>query len=725
MKPWFSQRIWTDTQILKLNHKLSHLTKTNQFSDSLKLFTQIHSSLKPDHYTLSTAITATANTRHITAFGNQLHSFAIQTGLKAHSHVANSLLSLYSKAHDLVSVQLVFEDIQYPDVYSWTTLLSAVTRLSHVDYALHVFDKMPKCYVAVWNAIITGCADNGPHEGVAFRLFKDMFRMNVRPDNYTFATMLSLCSLELLDYGRHVHSVVFKSGFLVRTSVVNSLITMYFNCGCVVDAYEVFEETEGGVRDHVTYNAMIVGFVSVDRFEDAFVMFRDMHRSFVCLSEVTFVSVLSSCCSLKVGYQAQGLAIKMGFDRGYIAVNNAMITMYSCSGKVNEALNVFERMEESRDLVSWNVMISMFVQENINEEAILTYMKMRRVGIEPDEFTYGSVLAASDSLQMVEMFHSLLCKNGLIKVEVLNALISSYSRNGKIKCAFQIFSDLPYKSLISWNSIISGFLINGFPMQGLEQFSALLNTHLKPNAYSLSLVLSICSCTSAMDHGKQVHGYILRHDFDSEISLGNALVTMYSKCGSLDGSLSVFNAMTVKDIITWNAIISAYSQHGQGKEAVRCFEAIQISPRIKPDQATFTAVLSACSHSGLVDDAIRIFDIMVKNYGFVPSVDHLSCIVDLLGRSGYLDEAERVITNGDFGAHSNMCWSLFGACAVHGNLRLGRKVARLILEREHSNPSVYVLLSNICSEAGQWEEAAKLRDMVGMPKQRGCSWIST
>jgi hypothetical protein len=118
----------------------------------------------------------------------------------------------------------------------------------------------------------------------------------------------------------------------------------------------------------------------------------------------------------------------------------------------------------------------------------------------------------------------------------------------------------------------------------------------------------------------------------------------------------------------------------------------------------------------------------VKNYGYVPSVDHLSCIVDLLGRSGYLDEAEKVITNGYFGAHSNMCWSLFSACAVHGNLRLGRKVARLILEREHNNPSVYVLLSNICAEAGQWEEAAKLRDMVkqsGATKQRGCSWIST
>lgn len=559
--------------------------------------------------------------------------------------------------------------------------------------------------------------------------------MGVRPDNYSFASVLSLCSLELLDYGRHVHAEIIKSGFLARTSVVNSLITMYFNCGCVVDACEVFGEAgESSVRDCVTYNAMIDGFVSVDRCDDAFMMFRDMmhdHESMACFgpTEVTFVSVMSSCESLRGGCQAQALAVKMGFD-GYTAVNNAMMTMYSCFGEVNEARGIFERMgEEKRDLVSWNIAISVFFQENDNETAILTYLRMRREGIEADEFTYGSLLGASETLRTVEMIHSLLCKNGLMKVEVLNALISSYCRHGMIKWGFRVFSDLPHENLISWNSIISGFLINGCPLQGLEQFSALLSTtHLKPNVYSLSLVLSICSSTSAMSHGKQVHGYILRHGLSSETSLGNALVTMYSKCGSLEGSLRVFNAMAERDTISWNALISAYSQHGQGEEAVCCFEAMQISPGIEPDHATFTAVLSACSHAGLVDDGTRIFDMMVKNYGFVPSVDHFSCIVDLLGRSGYLDEAERVIKDGCFGAHSNICWSLFSACAAHGNLRLGRTVARLLLERDHDNPSVYVLLSNICAAAGQWEEAANLRDMMrglGTTKQPGCSWIRT
>lgn len=84
-----------------------------------------------------------------------------------------------------------------------------------------MFDKLPKCHVAIWNAIITGCTGNGPKD-VASYLFKGMHWMDIQPANYTFAGMLRLCSLDLE---------------LVRNSMVNSLITMYFKCSCVFDAY--------------------------------------------------------------------------------------------------------------------------------------------------------------------------------------------------------------------------------------------------------------------------------------------------------------------------------------------------------------------------------------------------------------------------------------------------------------------------------------------------------
>ncbi|XP_060963573.1 pentatricopeptide repeat-containing protein At3g49740 isoform X1 [Cannabis sativa] len=146
----------SNSSLLTLNRKLAHLTRANRYSDALQFFTQSQSqSPKPDHYTISTLITATSNLAHIT-FGNQLHAYAIRTGLKAFPHVSNTLLSLYAKAQDLNSLNWVFYEVQNPDVYSWTTLLSAYTKLGCVEYACHLFDKMPLCCnVAIWNALIT------------------------------------------------------------------------------------------------------------------------------------------------------------------------------------------------------------------------------------------------------------------------------------------------------------------------------------------------------------------------------------------------------------------------------------------------------------------------------------------------------------------------------------------------------------------------------------------
>ncbi|KAM1048356.1 hypothetical protein TB2_027049 [Malus domestica] len=715
-------------QILKLNQTLANLTRSHRYSEALQLFTQIHSSpsVRPDHYTLSSAVTACANCRDV-AFGTQLHAHAIRTGLKAYPHVANTLLSLYAKAEDLTSVKWVFDGIENPDVYSWTTLFSACTKLGHVDYACEVFDKMPqKGSVAIWNAMITGCAENGFDE-VAIDFFCEMHRMGVMHDNYGFASVLSLCGLGLLGFGRQVHSLVLKTGFLGRSSVVNALITMYFNCRSVSEAFDLFEEAEGAIYDQITFNVMIDGLVSAGRDKEALEMFKLMQEACLRPTELTFVSVMTSCSTARVANHVLAQAVKSGFET-FTSVSNAAITMYSGCGDLHAAYQVFQTLEE-KDLISWNTMISTYAQGNDSKLAILVYQQMQRAGVKPDEFTFGSLLASSELIEIVQMVQALAHKNGLIlKIYVSNALVSAYAKLGLIDLAYPVFEDIESKNLISWNAIVSGFLLNGLVKEGLEQFSNLLMSEHRPDVCTLSIILSICSSTSALKDGKQVHGYILKFGFSHQMCLGNALITMYAKCGVIDWSVRVFNAMTQKDTVSWNSLIAAYAQHGQGNEAVRCFEAMQDASAVKPDQATFTAVLSACSHAGLVVDGTRIFNSMIRNYGFIPEVDHFSCIVDLLGRAGYLDEAETVINSKQIEAHPNIWWTLISSCAAHGNLRLGRTVAGFLLETEQNNPTVYVLLASIYAAAGQWEEAANVRELMNrtrVPKIPGLSWIKS
>ncbi|KAI8565701.1 hypothetical protein RHMOL_Rhmol03G0281600 [Rhododendron molle] len=465
---------------------------------------------------------------------------------------------------------------------------------------------MPHRSVAVWNAIVTGCAENG-YSDVALDMFRRMHLLGVKHDNYTFAGVLSLCSLELVDFGRQVNE---------------------------------------GLRDEITSNAMIGGLVSVGRDKEALIMFVEMQN--ICLRpiELTFVSVISSCSCARVGHQIHALAIMMGFEM-YKSVSNATVTMYSSCGDLNAARMVFERLE-GNDIVSWNAMITSYAKGNLGEQQLWPTLKCRGKELNLMSLLL-KVCASSESIEIVEMIQSLVIRNGLI------------------------------------------FII-------------------------------------------EVHDYIIKQGLFSEALLVNALISMYAKSGVLDLCLRVFNSMSIineiinEDIVSWNSLISACAQHGEGKTAVRCFEAMLDSGKVLPDRATFTSVLLACSHSGLVDDGTRIFNSMVRNYGFQPGVDHLSCVVDLLGRAGYLDEAKRLLNSKHIELDSNTWWTLFSSCAAHGNLRLGRTIAGFLLQKEQNNPAVYVQLSNIYANAEQWEEAANLREMMkshGVIKQSGYSWVTS
>ncbi|KAK4716650.1 hypothetical protein R3W88_014988 [Solanum pinnatisectum] len=545
---------------------------------------------------------------------------------------------------------------------------------------------MPQRNLAVWNAMITGCAESGYH-GIALNLFQRMHFLGVRYDNYAFASVLSLCDMELLDFGRQVHSMVIKMGFLVRASVINALVTMYFNCKNDFDAFGVFEEAADEVLDPVTYNAMIAGLVGMERAEEALIMFKDMRKFSLRPTEFTFVSIMSSCSCIRIASQLHAQVSRIGLEN-YTSIANATITMYASCGDLNAAFLNFERLKV-KDKVS---------------AAISAYIQMLKERLEPDEFTIGSILASSESLGIVEIILGVVLKKALIlKTEVSNALLSAFCKHGEMKQAYQVFHDMFPRNMISWNTLISGCHLNGLPMGCLDLFSEIAGERLMPNAFTLSIILSVCASISALQQGKEIHTYILKSGFISEISLGNALITLYAKCGLLHWSLMVFQIMTQKDIVSWNSIIIVYAQHGKGKETVHY-------------NTTFNAVLSACSHSGLIDKSIEVFTSMIHTYGIEPTADHFSCIAEKLVKDRHVD------------VDSTVWWTLFSSCAAYGNVRLGSIAAGFLLETEKNNPTVYVLLSNIYASVENWEDSANVRKLMnkcGVLKQPGSSWIGS
>ena len=207
--------------------------------------------------------------------------------------------------------------------------------------------------------------------------------------------------------------------------------------------------------------------------------------------------------------------------------------------------------------------------------------------------------------------------------------------------------------------------------------------------------------------------------------VGNALISMYSKCGSIRDARLVFDGMVIRDVISWTAMIGGLAMYGCGQVALQLFEQMK-KEGVRPDSLTFVNVLSACSHTGLVDEGRRYFNTMSQDHCFLPTIVHYGCLVDLLGRAGHLDEAENIIKTMPLKADAAIWGTLLGACRLHGNVMLAERVADYSLKIEPQNVAVYVQLSNVYAEAGMWDSVAKVRKLMrerGVKKLPGRSWI--
>jgi pentatricopeptide repeat protein len=242
---------------------------------------------------------------------------------------------------------------------------------------------------------------------------------------------------------------------------------------------------------------------------------------------------------------------------------------------------------------------------------------------------------------------------------------------------------------------------------------------------TITSVLSACARLSALKHGKEIHHYIIRFWFESHVFVGSALIDMYSKCGSIEVARHLFDKLSERNIVSWNAMIAGYAMHGHGEDALSLFHQMQQAD-IDPDHITFIALLSACSHAGLIDEGWHYFISMSREYHITPKVGHYSCMVDLLGRAGRLDEAREFIDKMPFEPNADVWGALLGACRIHSNIELGKFVAERLFELQPENPGFYVVMSNIYAAAGRWEDVEKVRTMMkdrGLKRRPGCSWI--
>ncbi|XP_059067511.1 pentatricopeptide repeat-containing protein At2g22070 [Cryptomeria japonica] len=664
-----------------LNFSLRALCREGCLQEALQIVVTIH--CHPVGFSTHLQLLHTCIDKNTPLEGKQIHALITPRELAFHARtiVQNKLINMYAKCGSLVDARKVFDEMTERDGCSWNVMIAAYRKL--------------------------GC----PREALA--LFYQMQRTGVRPDTFTFSSVLPACAkIGALEQGMDIHRDIIESGFVSDVAVASALIDMYAKCGSIHKAREVFDNLPQ--RNVVSWNAMIAGYAQNGHLDEGLRIFNEMPERDVV-----------SWNAMIAGYAQNGVldaAVRLfkAMPQRDVISWNTMIAAYAQNGFLDEAVGIFKEMPQ-KNVVSWNTMIAGYVQNGVLDRALRLFKEMPR----RDAVSWNTMIAAYMQAGVLDEALRLFKKMPRRDVISWNVMIAGYGQNGFLDKALGFFKEMPQRNVVSWNAMIAGYAQNGFVDKALETFKQMELEGVKPNPTTFISILPACAEMGALQHGMDIHQSIVNSGFLSNALVGSALVDMYAKCGSIQKAHKVFEKMSPRDVVSWNAMIAGYAMHGLCKDALELFELMKHS-ETNPDHVSFGCVLFACNHAGLVGEGCKYFNFMNDSYCIMPTIDHYVCMVDLLGRAGYLDEALKFIIKMPIKPVVVVWTSLLGACKSHKNIGIGIFMATLLFKLDPENATAYVLLSNIYAEIGWWGDIQKLRRSMkdqGIEKIPGYSWI--
>ena len=706
--------------VISWNVMIGGYVQHNRGQDAMQLFHQMRQEhVQADEITYLSILKACASPLSL-KWGREVHVLIRRDGLESDIRVGTALIQMYAKCGSIEEARQAFDNLTNRNVVSWTAMGGAYAQSGSIG-STRVGD------IVTWNVMIGAYAGSG--RGVeAYDFYLRMKEEGFQPNAVTYMSLLNDCaSTGALEWVKDVHRHISEGGYESDVRVGSALVHMYAKSGSIEDAAVVFDRMKG--RNVITWNVMIGAYAGSGRGVEAYDLYVKMKEEGFQPDAATYVSLLNDCAStgaLEWVKDVHRHILEGGYESD-VRVGNALVHMYAKSGSIEDARMVFDRMKE-RDVITWNVMIGAYAGSGQGVEAYDLYLKMKEEGFQPNAVTYMSLLndcASTGALEWVKDVHRHILEKGHESdVRVGSALVHMYAKSGSIEDAWMVFDRMKERDVITWNVMIGAYAGSGQGVEAYDLYLKMKEEGFQPNAVTYMSLLNDCASTGALEWVKEVHRHILEGGYESDVRVGNALVHMYAKSGSIEDAQLVFERMEECDVMTWNIMIGGLGQHGRGQDALELFMKMK-ADGLLPDAYSFVALLSACSHAGLVDEGRQIFCAM-KDYGVEPTVVHFTCMVDLLGRAGLLEETKRFISSMPMEADAGTWGALLGACRTYGDVELGELAAKEVMKLEPADASPYVLLSNIYAAAGRWDQVSFIRHMMqerGIRKEAGVSWI--
>ncbi|CAE6091284.1 unnamed protein product [Arabidopsis arenosa] len=565
-----------------------------------------------------------------------------------------------------------------PDVIAYHVLIKALCKAYRTTEADNLFNEMVskglKPSVATYNSMIDGwCKEGEIDRGLSciVRMYED----EKNPDVITYTSLIhGLCAS-----GRPSEAISRWNEMKGKDCYPNritfmALIQGLCNCGWSSEALVYFREMEEKEMepDSAVYLSLVSSFLSSENISAGFGIFREMvHKG----------------------------RFPVSVDRNYLLAVDA-------TSDVNYAYKFLSKLSNPPDY-GWNFVIRGFSNSKNPEKSIRVYIQILRSGFSPDHMTYPFLLKSSSRLS--------------------NRKLDAYAKCGDVVSARLVFDEMTTRDVVSWSSMIDGYVKSGEYNEALEIFDQMMRMgSSKANEVTMVSVLCACAHLGALNQGKTVHRYILDVHLPLTVILQTSLIDMYAKCGSIGDAWGVFCGASVKetDALMWNAMIGGLASHGFIRESLQLFHKMKES-KIDPDEITFLCLLAACSHGGLVKEAWHFFT-SLKESGAEPKSEHYACMVDVLSRAGLVKDAHDFISEMPIKPTGSILGALQNGCINHGNLELAETVGKKLIELQPHNDGRYVGLANVYAINKQFGAARSMREAMekkGVKKIAGHSII--
>ncbi|CAN4125667.1 unnamed protein product [Withania somnifera] len=454
-------------------------------------------------------------------------------------------------------------------------------------------------------------------------------------------------------------------------------------------------------KQNVTsWTSQISSLVRENHFIEAINLFKTMLKEEHKPNYVTVLSVIRASVKWQPMVRGiHGFTIKMGFELE-LPVVTALVGVYSI-WDMDTAWQLFNHTKD-KDVILWSAMASACVKNGAYVEAIELFRKMHFHGVEPNYVSIVGIVPACANLGALRVgkeIHAYSIKVSYIShVSIQNSLVDMYAKCGSLKASIIVFHGIEKKDLVSWRTMIHGYVENGRFNEALSLFSKMRYCCFELDEGVIREVIGALSQLNEIKIGQCFHSLVLKQGYLGCVSVVTSLLHMYGGFGDIESARSLFDCLNPKDLIAWSTMIAVYVQSECPSNALDIYRQMQ-SINENPNEIIFVSLIQACSSMAAEEIGEGIHAQVIK-WGNASNTFLISSLIDMYCRFGRISQGEAIFSecpNKDL-----ICWSsMINGYGINGH---GNEVFQCFLDMLNSgikpNDVVFISVLSACSHCG-------------------------